>query len=126
MFSRAIAVAAFGSGLWATLAGYTLAAGRPMSAPEWEFALETYTFGALAAAGGFATAGCRSVFRALCSVPVALILMLIIPRSLGIWLSESYHSVALNIVVLGLLFAIPGAAAGWLVAYFFKFGAGHA
>ena len=125
-YVRALTAVVFGVGLWVILVAHTLVSGRPMKAPEWEFAVETFAFSALAAAVGLAIVGCRSVRGALCAVPLAFLLTLLIPRSLGIWLSQSFESVAVNLAVLGLLFAIAGAGASWLIACFFKSKTGHA
>ena len=124
--TRMMAIVVFTITTYVVLAGYLLATARPMTVPEWQFALETYAFEALAAALGFAVTRCRSALRALFAVPIAVALTLLVPRALGIWLSQSFHSVALNVAVLGLLFAIAGAAAGWSVAGLSKLGPSHA
>jgi hypothetical protein len=126
-----IAVGVFGIGVWLaqilpSVPSHVFGIGYPVTDPQWEFLLEVSTFTAAAAAVGFATARCKSVLRALCAVPVAALLIFLIPSRLGLWLSESFRSVAVNVTALGLLFVFVGAAAGWLVSRFLNRGTSHA
>lgn len=126
-----LAVAIFGIGIWVaqilpSLAAHVFGIDSPVSEAQWGLLLEASAFTATAAAAGFAAAQCRSVLRALCAIPIAVLLTFLIPSSLGVWLSESFRSVVVNAVAGGVLFAVVGAIAGWSVARFFKRDARHA
>ena len=109
--ARRVAIAVFGIGTWVALVISLVTLGGPTYPSVLEFALETYLFAAVAATVGFAVAGCRSAVQALCAVPVAIVLTLLVPPDLGVLLSQSFHSVVLNVTVMGLVFAVAGAAA---------------
>jgi len=124
-YIRAFYAAVFGVAMWFALLLCVFLEANPVSAPAREFALELYAFAAFAAAIGFALVGCQSVIRTLCAVPIAVVLSLLIPTGLGVWLSQTFHSVTTNMVVIAILFATAGAIAAWLVARVFRVRAGH-
>jgi|HubBroStandDraft_6_1064221.scaffolds.fasta_scaffold352913_3 vancomycin permeability regulator SanA len=92
-----------------------------MHVAQWELLLEASTFTATAAAVGFAVIRCRSVLQALCAVPIAVFVTLLIPSRWGIWFSEYFQSVIVNVVAVGVLFGSAGALAGWSVSRYFSY-----
>jgi len=124
-----VAVAAFGVGMWVAQilpAAAVHIFSNPMPGAQWQLLLEVSALTTLAAAAGFAVVRCKSVLLALCAVPIAELLMFLIPSRIGVWLSESFHSVAVNAVVVALIFVVASAVAGWSVCRFFNRYVGHA
>ena len=126
-----IAIAVFGIGMWAaqilpSVAVYVFGIGHAITGAQLNLLFEVSAFTATAAAAGFAAVRCRSILRALYAIPIAALLVFLIPSRLGVWLSESFRSVSVNAVVLGLLFAGAGAIAGWSVSRFLNRRTSHA
>lgn len=106
--------------MWAALSAQSLVShflgiGQPIGLTELQFALELYAYAAIASAAGLAAMRCASMLRALCAIPIALVLALIIPGEVGIWLSVSFHSVTLNMLAAAALYVAAGVVAGLLV-----------
>src|SRR5437762_3460828 len=128
---RPLPIIVFGIGIWAAMivpamVNYYFGIGRPITVPELEFGVEVSAFSAVAAACGYAFVPRTTALRAVCAVPVAVMLLYVVPSRLAIWLSESFRSVSVNWVAMALIFALVGGAAGWLVTRYFNWRAGHA
>jgi hypothetical protein len=126
-----IVACVFAIGMWVALilppvAKFLFGTGQPMTEAEWELLFEASTFTAITAAIGFAVARCDSALQALCAVPIVALLIVLVPSHWAMWLSETFRSVTVNAVVAGLVFAVAGAVAGWLVSRFFNRYASHA
>ncbi len=116
--SRPLSIGVFALGFWAAtilpaVAAHVFELGRPIARAELDLAIEITALTSVAAAFGFAFVRGATAARAALAVPLALVLLYLVPSRGTIWLSESFGSVTVNIVAAGITFALVGFAAGW-------------
>jgi len=93
---------------------------------DWPFLLKASALGAMATTAGYTAVGRKSNIQALCAVPVAAVLVWLVPSDLGAWLSATYRSVAVNVVAAGFLLFLAGAIAAWMAKWLLKYNTRHA